>query len=295
MLIVPLTTLAQNDTITLNKNKVTQIIMHDRIRTIKGGFVYTDIVSDIDGNVLYLQPTDTVSETNINIITEDDCYFNFTLKYSSNADRFNYIYDQSDAIFVSSANKIIPNNHTHIVTPTVIPTTTTSQVTEVKVIDNNITDTLLSEEYIPSLPVFRRTSQNIMSQTGYLSAYNSIRLKNLIISIKGIYIRDNKMFFRLEIDNSSNIVYDLEQIIFYVTAIKKKKAVTNEQLEYRPIYIYNNVDKVEPKQHIETIYCFEKFTISPEKQLMIDIIERNGERNMRLPIQTNMIMAAQSI
>ena len=99
VLLIPFVAMSQSKVITLHKNKVTQIILHENIQSVKGGFLSEDLVSDIENNVLYLQPVDSIPETNINIITVDDTYFSFTLSYDSNANIFNFMYDKSDALF----------------------------------------------------------------------------------------------------------------------------------------------------------------------------------------------------
>lgn len=297
LLFTAISVIAQTKIISLKEGKVTQIILHDNIKSFKGGFEPDNFAISIESNVLYIQPVEAFPESNMNIITNDESYFAFTIRYDSTTNNFNYILNSEDALFrkneveeesTEKSYSTTTPSYTGKISPETLPTTT---IEESNVQDASITDKPVREWIAEP----EQASNLILKRKGYLTSYNTTSIKNLTLTLKGIYVHLDKMFFRLYIENDSYIKYDLEYIAFYVRAIKSKKSTTDELLQLHPIYIHNPISTIEPKQAQEIIYCFDKFTIGDKKVLNIDMIEKGGERNLSLPVSTNMIINAKNI
>lgn len=113
--------------------------------------------------------------------------------------------------------------------------------------------------------------------------------------VDGIFISQNAMFFRLKIKNSTNIQYDIDQLRFYIRDEKKAKRTASQEVELLPSYSYLASSVVGGKSERTTIYAFKKFTIPDNKYLAVEILEKNGGRNLQLKVVNNKIIQAKSI
>lgn len=112
------------------------------------------------------------------------------------------------------------------------------------------------------------------------------------LAAKGIYIKDNVMFFHLRISNKSNIKYDVEFLRFYIRDKSTVKRTASQELSLKPIYVYGNPSPIPGRSAVEVVYAFEKFTIPEAKNLNIELFEKNGGRNLLLSIKNKTIVNA---
>lgn len=112
------------------------------------------------------------------------------------------------------------------------------------------------------------------------------------LAAKGIYIKDNVMFFHLSMANKSNIKYDVEFLRFYVRDKSTVKRTASQELNLKPIYIHGNPSPIPGRSTVEVVYAFEKFTIPEAKTLNIELFEKNGGRNLMLSIKNKTIVNA---
>lgn len=93
-----------------------------------------------------------------------------------------------------------------------------------------------------------------------------------------LYIKEDKIFLNMTIDNSSKLSYDLDVMSFIVRDYKNKiKQTSNQDIVIKPIYIYNQTNKINGKESIDIIYVFNKFVLTKDKQLAIETWENNGD------------------
>lgn len=255
--------MATTKTITMNEDKITQLIFPAPIKSFKGGFIPSDFAISTEDNVLYIQPMGDFSESNMNIITTDGCYYTFSIQYNVGASSFNYIFTTDDAIFKDGSS-----------TPAGVKEDSASVTSADSDLDV--------------------ACKKILQQNGYLLTRNSVKVKNFSMTLKGIYIDSNHIYFRLLFNNDGNIGYDIDFIAFYVEAVLKGKASTQEKVQLQPLHIYNNTELIRPKSEYELVICFEKFTIGTEKALFINSVEKGGERNLNLEVHNKMILEARN-
>lgn len=111
--------------------------------------------------------------------------------------------------------------------------------------------------------------------------------------VKGIFVKDDVMFFQLCLKNYSTINYTPDFIRFYIRDKKKSKRTANQEIEVKPVYTYGNVNEIPGRQDRNSVFAFEKFTIPESKYLFIEIMEKNGGRNLKLRVTNGKIIKAQ--
>lgn len=244
--------LAQEN-IVLTENKLTQLVFHTGIKSFKVA-IPESLVTQVEDNVLYLQPLSRFQESNMTVITMDNNYYSFTLSYNDSCRVFTH--------FFSTCNS------------------------------------LYSEQQLPGIPETTQSADTsqilriILQEKGYIYNYNSVRLKNIYLALKGVYATPHKIYFRIEIGNSSTINYDIDMTTFYIKGRKKVRTSTDEILQKFPINSYPAVNTIESNTIQEIVYEFDKFTISDNKLLYIDVAEVGGDRTLSLPVNNNFIINA---
>ncbi len=116
---------------------------------------------------------------------------------------------------------------------------------------------------------------------------------NVCLALQGTYVKNNVMFFRLGIENTSNINYDIESLRFYIRDKAKLKRTASQEIEIKPLYVFGNVPTVEGDSSIEVVYIFEKFTIPDSKRLYMEMFEHKGGRHFNLLVKNRTIVKAQ--
>lgn len=118
---------------------------------------------------------------------------------------------------------------------------------------------------------------------------------DMVARVKGIYIKDEVVFYQLGLKNLSPIDYDIDLIRFYIRDQKKSKRTASQEIEIKPVYIAGNMKQVKAKQDQSIVFAMDKFTIPDAKILLIEIMEKNGGRHLTLKVKNNKIVKAEML
>lgn len=151
-------------------------------------------------------------------------------------------------------------------------------------------NTIFSPENINQVIVERCAKIAFVSKKkvrGIKDKYFGIRFR-----MNGLFIRDNVMYMRINIENQSNINYDIEQLRFFVRDQKKAKRTATQEIEISPVFIYKNTDKIEWQTANTIVFALPKFTIPDKKYLAIQLMEKDGGRHLELHLKNKTIVKA---
>jgi len=112
------------------------------------------------------------------------------------------------------------------------------------------------------------------------------------ISIDGIYIRENVIYYQLTLRNESPIDYDIDLLRFYIRDKRKGKRTAVQENEVTPLYIAGNTRQVKGLSKDKIVVALEKFTIPDAKVLAIQLMEKNGGRHLLMHVGNNKIIKA---
>ena len=104
--------------------------------------------------------------------------------------------------------------------------------------------------------------------------------------VNKLSLANNKVFFRLDIRNRSNLPYDVDFIRFYVRDLKTVARMATHEQEIVPIY--SNLNKhttILERNEIAKVFGFHRFSLSEDQALNIELYERNGNRHLYLQIK----------
>jgi len=110
--------------------------------------------------------------------------------------------------------------------------------------------------------------------------------------LKGIYTHNGLLYFYTQINNSSNVPFDLDFITFKIVDKKVMKRTAIQETVIYPIRAFNYVTRVGGKSSERTVFALDKFTIPEDKELVVELNEKNGGRNQRFFVESSDIVGA---
>ncbi|WP_026260283.1 conjugative transposon protein TraN [Segetibacter koreensis] len=125
-------------------------------------------------------------------------------------------------------------------------------------------------------------------KTHGVTAYNY----DVKFTLDGIYIKTDVIFFRVKIANYSNINYDVDMLRFFIKDEKKSKRTASQELQVDPLYVYGDTSTIKGDATNVVVFAVPKFTIPDDKYLLIELMEKNGGRNLQLLVRNRTIIKA---
>lgn len=110
------------------------------------------------------------------------------------------------------------------------------------------------------------------------------------IRLNGIFIRNDVMYYKINVTNNSKINYDIDQLRFFIRDAKKVKRTASQEIEISPTYIWNNIVKIDGEAENTFVFALPKFTIPQEKYLVIQLLEKNGGRHIELHVKNEKLL-----
>lgn len=114
----------------------------------------------------------------------------------------------------------------------------------------------------------------------------------VITKLSGIYIKDEVIYYQLEIHNHSPLDFDIELLKFFITDKKRSKRSSVQENELVPLYVAGNRSKVKAYNFSVVVVALDKFTIPDAKFLRIQLMEKNGGRHFNLKVYNGQILKA---
>lgn len=117
----------------------------------------------------------------------------------------------------------------------------------------------------------------------------------LRLALQGVYVHKEFLFCRLQVQNNSNIAYDLESFRMFIRDKSRLKRTAAQELPLQPLFQDGNLTRVPGKSSSEIILAFDTFTIPDAKRLHIELLEHNGGRHLTLIVKNRTIIRASEI
>lgn len=143
----------------------------------------------------------------------------------------------------------------------------------------------------------RKVVDEILSERSELNRIGDVE-QGVIISLAGVYAFNDLILFKVDINNTTAISYDIDYETFIIEEKKSfdKRASQEEQLEILEIIsdkqgtseYKTDLNNVGPKEKMTRIYVLKKFNSGSSKKLRYEIWENMSYRtlNFDIPIKT---------
>lgn len=249
-------------------NKTTHVIFPSEI-------VYVDLgdenlvagLADGAKNVLRVKSAvkSFKSETNLTVITDDGCFFTFNVKFAKeplllNIEMTDFIHDGE------AVNR--PNNAQEI---------------------------FLERLGQESPMLVKLIMKSIYKQNKREIKHIGSKRFGVQFILKSIYTNNGLLYFHTELKNTSNIAFDIDYISFKIVDKKVVKRTAMQEQVLEPLRAQNYVTVVSGKKSERTVFALEKFTIPDDKQLVIEVAEKEGGRNQSFVVENGDIVRANVI
>lgn len=251
-------------------NKTTNIIFPTPIKTVDRGSA--DILAQrADGveNVLRIKADkENFEQTNLSVITGDGKLYTFLVDYNKNPTNLTVNLNLEGLTAIGGAVSLNGTNGQ------------VGQNSYVVFEDVKVSDTEL-----------KNTSSSIAKSKRFIKKVGEEQ-NGILFALRGIYIKGNVIYYQLYMKNHTNINYDVDFIKFYIRDKKLVKRTATQDIEVPSIFEYNPTTTIAGHTETTKVFALQKFTISDDKNLVIELYEKNGGRHSKLTITNDVIVQA---
>ena len=213
------------------------------------------------------------AETNLTVITEDGGFFTFDVHYAENP-------------AVSTLNLTVqePQPESMKKPAAVGYPQPTAPASEGRV--------LLREVGREKPATVKRMLNDIYRQNR--TDVKGIRTKKYGIGVEvlGIYVFNDVIYMHTCISNDTNISFEVDARRFIVADRKLAKRTAQQQTPLEILRACNDPAVVRGHQRQRTVFALPKLTISDDKVLLLEIIEKNGARHQTVEIPAEELLEA---
>jgi len=193
-------------------------------------------------------------ESNLLIINKDGSIFSYILRYKEQLSKLNFFIPLS-----SSIGNEIPKVKDVI-----------QAETSEKSIDNR-------------MYYYQKFSYHLLERKQSIGRINK-RSEGIILSVENIVFDKEELYFVIQIENKSTLDYDLNFLNLSVETRQKGKRKSLQRLYQEPIYIQNLPSKIAKNETVRFVYVLPKFSLSDDRRAILELSEKDGERNIELKI-----------
>ena len=214
-----------------------------------------------------------IAETNLTVITEDGGFFTFDVHYAENP-------------AVSTVNLTVQEPQTKGVKE---PTAAGDPLSPAPVTKSRV---LLREVGREKPATVKRMLSDIYRQNR--TDVKGIRTKKYGIEVEvlGIYVFNDVIYIHSCISNDTNISFEVDARHFIVADRKLTKRTAQQQSTLEILRVCNDPAVVRGHQRQRTVFALPKLTISDDKVLLLEIIEKNGARHQTVEIPAEELLEA---
>ena len=200
-------------------------------------------------------------ETNFSVITQDGKFYNFDVFYSSYPDTLNY-----DLL------KLQRKNEKDYATDVLFE--------ELKGESSTLTELLINTLYKEP----KRTVKHIGSKS-----------YGIQFILKSLYVHEGKFYFILQLNNKSNISYQIDFVNFKIVDKKNLKKTASQEKVLSPLRNYPNLKSVQHQSKSSILYLLNQFTLIEGQVLEIEIWEKDGGRHQKFQLENSDLMNAKVV
>lgn len=205
------------------------------------------------------------TESNLAVITEDGAYYTFNVKYADEPMKLSI--EMTDFIHDGEAvNR--PNN-----------------AMEIYMRELGSESPLLVKLIMKS--IYKNNDREIK--------HIGSKRFSIQYTLKGIYTHNGLLYFHMQLKNSSNVPFDVDYITFKIVDKKVAKRTAIQEQVIMPLRAHNNLTYIGGKKTERCVFTLQKFTIPDDKQLIIELNEKEGGRHQSFIVENADLVRAKVI
>ncbi|MEY4541005.1 MAG: hypothetical protein RLZZ306_2762 [Bacteroidota bacterium] len=245
--------------------KTTHIVFDSPIKYFDAGSdrIICDKVEGVE-NILKVKAAQMgVFETNVTVITFNGSYYSFLISYNEMPNKLNInmcsgLNESFDYSNFKQPEKIIFSD---------------TYYTETEMIT-------FAKKMIDLSKIKQKSILHIADKVG-----------NVTFKLTNIGVKEGNIIFCIRMKNASPLDYNLDYMKFYVRDKIKRKKMVSQEIEVKPNFAYVERDGLSNETKLGVsggefnfVFMIPKFSIADDKNLEIDIVEKDGSRNLNLKV-----------
>lgn len=113
------------------------------------------------------------------------------------------------------------------------------------------------------------------------------------LRLEGIFVKDDVLFFRYNLKNSTRISHDAAVPRFYIRDKKQAKRTAVQHTSVEPLFVrYSGSPEAPDGRTI--VVGFPKFTIAESKHFIMEVMEKGGDRNLECRLDQKKLLLART-
>lgn len=125
--------------------------------------------------------------------------------------------------------------------------------------------------------------------------YLNNRNGRMRLVVRGIYTREKSLFFSLKLINRSSLDYDVDSIRFFVAEKQKGIHALRRLDELKPVFVFDSATLVKGYGHTTSVIVLPRLTLGRHHRLQIEVLEKNGGRQLLVQAANFTLEAAKLI
>lgn len=112
--------------------------------------------------------------------------------------------------------------------------------------------------------------------------------------LRGVYVKNDVLFFRFTEKNKTQLSYNIDFLRFYVKDKKQPKRTAMQEEEIHPVLL-KILARGAKDSETTIVAAFKKFSIADDKNFMIEMMEKEGDRHFRLEVPERKLLQAKTL
>lgn len=117
----------------------------------------------------------------------------------------------------------------------------------------------------------------------------------MTLALSGVYVKNDIVFYHFTMMNKSNINYDVDFLRLFIEDKARVKRTASQEVDIKPLYVFGNDRLINANSINHLVFALNKFTLPNARQLIIELYEENGGRNLNLAIGNRIIVNARPV
>ncbi|MDP2692905.1 MAG: DUF4138 domain-containing protein [bacterium] len=115
------------------------------------------------------------------------------------------------------------------------------------------------------------------------------RKDGIVLNLENIVFDKEELYFVVKIENKSSLDYDLNFLDISVQTRKQGRKKSIQRISQVPNFTFDVPTKVAEKEIKRMVYVLPKFSLGNDKLVVLELNEKNGERNLKLKVSNRYI------
>lgn len=193
-------------------------------------------------------------ESNLLVVNRNGSIFSYIVRYKKQLSKLNYFIPLSSSI----------GNEKPLVIESI------QNVTSEESIDN-------------STYYYQKFGSYLLDRKQHIGRIKK-RNEGIVLSVENIVFDKEELYFVIQIENNSALDYDLNFLDLSIETRQKGKRKSLQRLYQEPVYKHNLPTKIAESETVRFIYVLPKFSLSNDRRAILELNEKDGERNIELKI-----------